>query len=126
MTKKYLGTKAVGVGGLGVCVFCEDLREQTVIWALGNVDLFVGHWEYANGLELQKVQRGLVINEGGAWDGDALSRIKRLLHLENVLIKVKLQLLIAKVDAQLLKRVNLIVDEKAKRWKGKKCFREKN
>ena len=42
----------------------------------------------------------------GAWNVNTLGRIWRLLHFENV-VEVKLQFLVAEVDAQLLEAVHL-------------------
>ena len=47
------------------------------------------------------------------WDVDAFGLVQGLFHLEDVLVKMKLQLLITVVDAQLLERVHLQQKQKS-------------
>lgn len=54
-----------------------------------------------------EIKAGLVVSEVDGLPVDTLSVVLLLLQLEDVLIEVKLELLIGKVDTQLLKTVHL-------------------
>lgn len=70
---------------------------------LGKVALLIDERQDVERFDSQQVQGGLVVGEDDAFPGDVLQVVLLLLLLEHVLHEELLQLLISKVDAQLLK-----------------------
>ena len=76
---------------------------------LGEVALIVQEEQHTERLLADEVKAGLVVSELHSLPTDALLPVLLLLQLEDVLVEVELQLLIGKVDTQLLKTVHLKV-----------------
>ena len=76
---------------------------------LGEVAFIVQEVENTKGPPADEVKTRLVVPELHSLPSDAFPGILFLLQLEDVLVEVELQLLVGKVDAQLLKTVHLKV-----------------
>ena len=88
-------------------VTIQDLRQETGVGALRDRNFFVKHREDSHVPNFQHVQARLVVFERRVRNDHTLSFVLVLLQLEDVLVKVGLQLLVAVVDAQLLEGVQL-------------------
>ena len=73
----------------------------------GEAALLVEDVQDAHGLALDQVQHILVVHKLDVAPVDGLSLVLGLLHLEDMLVEVLLQLLIRQVDAELLKVILL-------------------
>lgn len=83
----------------------DNFREKGRIAPLWYRDFFVQHREDASRLLVEEVKRRLVVLECRLGHLDALRSVHLLLQTEDVLVEVKLELLIAIVDAKLLEGV---------------------
>ena len=95
---------------LAVSVLVEEFLEKALIRPSWNIDLLVHHGENASSLRFKQVQCWLIVYKCSTRDGDTLLKIKGLLHAEDVLIEVILQLLVTVVDTQLLEGINLHIN----------------
>ena len=74
---------------------------------LGEVAFLINNSQHVHGFVGQYVQGALVVAVVDVLPDDVLSGVLFLLQLENVLDEKLLQLLVGKVDAQLLKAANV-------------------
>ena len=82
---------------------------QSDVSCLGELGLFINQSKDVHGLLSNHVQCGLIVYEGNLLPVDPLLGVLLLLHLEDVLHKELLQVLVGVVDTELLETVVLKV-----------------
>ena len=102
-----LGLEVIAIGAMPLV----QLVQQGLVAALGELALLVYECHEVKRAQRDEVQRLLVVHELDVVPIDGLQVVLLLLQLEDVLHEELLQVLVGKVDAELLERVGIEVLE---------------